>query len=309
MSTRLWRGLATSALGISLVLGGCSKSKPAGVAIRNTDGSITNPDGSVTYPAGSSQAQQAAATGAKTNPDGSTTNADGSITYPANSTQAQSERNGTGVPAATPAPATTAVAPAPAPLAAPEPAATRVRETEPAREASSAAEPAARRSTTLPSGTRAVVSVTETLSASKNNVGDSFTGVLAEPMVTAGGRTVFARGTRVAGTVVAAKGRGRFKGAGALGIELTEISGRHVSTGEYERELKGKGKRTGALAGGGAGLGAIIGGLAGGGKGALIGGLAGAGAGTAGAAYTGNKDVVIPAESVITFRLTSPLTL
>jgi hypothetical protein len=63
------------------------------------------------------------------------------------------------------------------------------------------------------------------------------------------------------------------------------------------------------LIGGGAGLGAIIGGLAGGGKGAVIGGLAGAGAGTAGAAYTGNKDVVIPSESLITFRLAAPVTV
>jgi hypothetical protein len=56
-------------------------------------------------------------------------------------------------------------------------------------------------------------------------------------------------------------------------------------------------------------VGALIGGLAGGGKGALIGGLAGAGAGTAAGAYTGNRDVVIPSESVLTFRLTAALVL
>jgi hypothetical protein len=82
-----------------------------------------------------------------------------------------------------------------------------------------------------------------------------------------------------------------------------------VHTSTYEQVAKGKGKRTATLAGGGAGLGALIGGLAGGGKGALIGGLAGAGGGTAGAAYTGHKNVVIPAESRVTFRLTSPLTV
>jgi hypothetical protein len=53
----------------------------------------------------------------------------------------------------------------------------------------------------------------------------------------------------------------------------------------------------------------LIGGLAGGGKGALIGGLLGAGAGTAGAAFTGNKDVVIPSESTISFHLTAPVTV
>jgi len=153
-----------------------------------------------------------------------------------------------------------------------------------------------------------VVRTTETLSASRNEVGDAFSGVLGEPVVFHG-ETLFAKGTRISGTVVAAKGRGRFKGAGALGIEVNSIGGVHVQTSEYEKEESGKGKRTGGLIGGGAGLGAISGGLAGGGKGAVIGGLAGAGAGTAGAAYTGNKDVVIPSESLITFRLAAPVTV
>ena len=149
---------------------------------------------------------------------------------------------------------------------------------------------------------------TETLSASRNEVGDGFSGALSEPIVSHGA-TLFPRGTHVAGTVVAAKGRGRFKGSGAIGIEINTIGSTRVQTSEYEKEVSGKGKRTGGFIGGGAGLGALIGGLAGGGKGAVIGGLAGAGAGTAGAAYTGNKDVVIPSESLITFRLAAPVTV
>lgn len=159
-----------------------------------------------------------------------------------------------------------------------------------------------------PRGTRVVVRTNQTLSASRNEVGDAFSGVLEEPIISHG-TTLFSRGTRVSGTVVAAKGRGRFKGEGAIGIEIASIGSARVHTSEYEKESKGKGKRTGTLIGGGAGLGALIGGLAGGGKGAVIGGLAGAGAGTAGAAYTGNKDVIIPSESVITFSLLDPLTV
>lgn len=60
------------------------------------------------------------------------------------------------------------------------------------------------------------------------------------------------------------------------------------------------------MAGGGAALGGIIGGLAGGGKGAAI-GLAAGGAGGAGAAFTGNKDIVLPAEFAVAFQLTRPL--
>jgi hypothetical protein len=162
---------------------------------------------------------------------------------------------------------------------------------------------------TAPTGAAVVVTVTEQLSASHNNVGDTFTGVLAQSVKASGGGVVFPRGARVVGTVVAAKGQGKFKGSGALGIQVTSISGMRVSVSSYEKEQKGKGKRTAGFIGGGAGGGALIGGLAGGGKGALIGGLIGAGAGTAGAAFTGNKDVVIPSESTISFHLTAPVTI
>lgn len=277
MSTKPMKVCAALALGAAMILSGCKSSPPAGT--KNADGSITNPDGSVTYPAGTKPAV------VTKNADGSITNPDGSVTYPAGSAKAMQEKQQQAAPAAAPAraasPATAAAPPKPAPS----------------------------RSKIVSSGTSIPVTITETLSAKQNNVGDSFSGVLNGPLTTEGGGTVFDRGTRVEGTVVAAKGRGRFKGAGDLAIELTSIGGTRVHTSEYEVSVKGKGKRTATLAGGGAGLGAIIGGLAGGGKGALIGGLAGAGAGTAGAAYTGNKDVVIPSESHVTFRLTSPLTV
>jgi hypothetical protein len=270
---KMW---AAMALGAAMILSGCHKSAPP-AGTRNADGSITNADGSVTYPAGTKPAV------ATKNADGSITNPDGSVTYPAGTAPAQAAKE------EAPAPAPAASTPAPAPEAAPV-----------------APAPVA---TVVPSGTTVRVSLSETLSAKGNNVGDSFSGVLSEPLRTRGGGSVFKRGTRVSGTVIAAKGQGRFKGAGDLGIELTSIAGIPVHTSAYEKVEKGKGKRTAVLAGGGTGLGAIIGGIAGGGKGALIGGLAGAGAGTAGSAFTGNKDVVIPAESQITFRLTAPLTV
>jgi hypothetical protein len=151
--------------------------------------------------------------------------------------------------------------------------------------------------------------MSQQLSASKNDVGDGFKGVLASSIKSSDGTILLARGATVEGTVIAAKGRGRFKGAGALGIEVNSVGGVRVSTTEYEKAEKGKGKRTTGFIAGGGGAGALIGGLAGGGKGALIGGLVGAGAGTAAAAYTGNKDVIIPAETTIKFTLTAPLSV
>lgn len=162
---------------------------------------------------------------------------------------------------------------------------------------------------TAPAGAAVVVTVTQQLSASKNSVGDGFSGVLFQPVKTSDGKVVFPKGAHVTGTVVAAKGQGKFKGSGALGIQVTSIAGMPVQVSEYEKEQKGKGKRTAGFIGGGAGGGALIGGLAGGGKGALIGGLVGAGAGTAAAAFTGNKDVVISSETNVSFHLTSPVTI
>lgn len=195
-------------------------------------------------------------------------------------------------PAVTPAPAPAPAAStaAPAPTAAPPPAPEPVK-------------------LTAPAGSRVSVVVTQQISAKNNNVGDGFTGELASALTTREGKVVFPKGTSVQGTVVAAKGRGRFKGAGDLAIQVSSIGGHAVRTSSYLKQEKGKGKRSAGLIGGGGGVGALIGGLAGGGKGALIGGLAGAGAGTAGAALTGNKDIVIPAESVVSFTLQSPVTV
>jgi hypothetical protein len=161
---------------------------------------------------------------------------------------------------------------------------------------------------TVASGTGFAVKMSQTISAKKATVGDPFTGSLAQS-IKVGEVTVIKAGAPVNGTVVAAKGQGKFKGEGDLGIQVSAIGPYQVTTSAYEAAVKGKGKRSTAMIGGGAGGGALIGGLAGGGKGALIGGLVGAGAGTAGAAMTGGKDVTIPAESVVRFTFTSPITV
>jgi len=164
----------------------------------------------------------------------------------------------------------------------------------------------------VPAGTVLTVRLGEALGSKISQNGQSFTATVATP-VEVDGKAVIPAGANASGTVVDAKPLGRFKGGASLQIKLTSVTingtEHAIDTSSVSRTEKGKGKRTATLIGGGAGVGAIIGGLAGGGKGAAIGALAGAGAGTAGSAFTGNKDVVLPAESAVSFKLEQPLEL
>jgi len=75
------------------------------------------------------------------------------------------------------------------------------------------------------------------------------------------------------------------------------------------RDGVGGNKRTGEFVGGGAILGTILGAIAGGGKGAAIGAAAGAAAGAGGQVLTRGRNVRVPAESIITFRLDQSLVI
>ena len=163
---------------------------------------------------------------------------------------------------------------------------------------------------TIPAGTVVTVRTSQALSSKTSQAGETFTATVAQP-VNVGESVAIPDGAKATGTVVTAHALGRFKGGALLQLKLTsiEIGGQNVpvETSSVARSEKGKGKRSATLIGGGAGLGALIGGIAGGGKGAAIGALAGAGAGTAGTAFTGNKEIVIPAEYALSFKLTNPV--
>jgi hypothetical protein len=164
----------------------------------------------------------------------------------------------------------------------------------------------------VPTGTVVTVRLGQSIGSKVSQPGQSFSATVATP-VKIDGTVMIPSGANATGTVVDAKPLGRFKGGAVLQVRLDSINingtDRPVQTSSVTRSAQGKGKRTAVLAGGGAGLGALIGGLAGGGKGAAIGALAGGGAGGAGAAFTGNKDIVLPAESALSFRLEQPLEL
>ncbi len=146
-------------------------------------------------------------------------------------------------------------------------------------------------------GNKIVITADEPVSSKTSNSGDHFDASIAEPVVV-GDKVVIPKGSKATGTVTDAKSAGKFKGNAAISVTLSSVTVHgeeyRLKTTEVTESGKGRGKRTAVGAGGGAAVGAIIGALAGGGKGAAIGAGAGAGAGTAGAAFTGDKDITIP---------------
>jgi hypothetical protein len=149
----------------------------------------------------------------------------------------------------------------------------------------------------IPAGSTLAIRINQRISVKSTPAGSRFDGEVVDPWTDANGRVVLPKGTPVEGIVDASHRRGHFKGASVLELRLTSLT------------LNGKGKRSAAFIGGGSGLGMLIGGVASGGTGLLIGGLAGGGAGTAAAGLTGNRDLDIPAESIVRFKLADDLTL
>jgi hypothetical protein len=162
----------------------------------------------------------------------------------------------------------------------------------------------------VPAETTITVVLDEALSSKTSATGQNFAATVSSP-IEVDGKVAIPKGARATGTVREAKSAGRFKGGAVLALTLTSITvgstSYDVRTGDHAQATKGKGKRSAALIGGGGAAGALIGGLAGGGKGAAIGAALGAGAGTGGAAFTGNREISLPAETPLSFKLIQPL--
>jgi hypothetical protein len=185
------------------------------------------------------------------------------------------------------------------------------RERKEAKEAKEAKE-TRREPVVVPAGTAVTVSLGSALGSKLSQSGQTFSGSVAKDVLV-GNAVAIPQGANVSGTVTDAKALGKFAGGAVLTLRLDSIdlngANTPVQASVKTFSQKGKGKRTAVLAGGGAALGGLIGGLAGGGKGAAIGLAAGGGAGAGGAALTGNKEIVLPAESAVSFELSQPLEL
>jgi hypothetical protein len=163
----------------------------------------------------------------------------------------------------------------------------------------------------LPVGTEVSVRTNERIDARDAVEGQSYAAQIEENIRDTDGSIAIPRGSEARLVVRRVENNGDL----TLDVESITVEGRRyrVSTEDQELESRRQGvggnRRTGEYVGGGAVLGAIIGAIAGGGKGAAIGAGAGAGAGALTQIITRGREVHVPAESVIRFRLDRPLRL
>jgi len=166
---------------------------------------------------------------------------------------------------------------------------------------------------TLPAGTVIPVRTTTELSTSQLANGSTFRAVLERPL-RVGDTVLAAQGAEVAGVVVSSDPGGKVKGVASLEVTIRSVAGRKNHTiplkaDHYsvvaEKSTGRDMKRTGILTG----AGAVVGAIAGGGKGAAIGAGAGAAAGVGTSMATRGKAAVIPAETLMEFRLSVPSTV
>ena len=164
----------------------------------------------------------------------------------------------------------------------------------------------------VPAGTRILIRTIDPIDTTKQKTGYRFTASL-ETNLQVENTVVAPRGTTVYGRLAQASSAGKMSGSSQLTLELTDIvingTPYALLTSTYEIKGKGEGKKTAGKILGGAGLGALIGGIAGGGTGAAIGVVAGAAGGTAIAASKKGEQLQIPSESLLEFRIEQPVSL
>lgn len=162
----------------------------------------------------------------------------------------------------------------------------------------------------IPSGTEITVRTNGRIVARNSNQGRIYSAVIDRDVQDRAGNVVIPRGSDAEMIIRSTSNREL-----QLDLESVNVNGRRyvvsttdeVISGGNEKEGVGANRRTAKYAGGGALLGSIIGAIAGGGKGAAIGALAGGGAGAIGQTVTRGRNVDVPAESLLTFRLDQAL--
>jgi hypothetical protein len=156
------------------------------------------------------------------------------------------------------------------------------------------------------------ISLIDALDSKQSSAGDSFTGSLAEAVVV-NGSTLLPKGTLLHGRVIDAVGSAKVKGRASMRLELTEIVVGNktiaINTDTFAAEAESTQKRDAGVIAGGAGVGAVIGAIAGGKKGAGIGAITGGGAGTGIVLATKGNEIHYGPETHLNFTLSNSVNL
>src|SRR5262245_9666476 len=165
---------------------------------------------------------------------------------------------------------------------------------------------------TVPTGSKIVIRMIDSVNSERSKVGDTFIATVDEAVLV-GGVEVIPRNADIRGRISNVNEAGRVAGAAQLGLELTQVTVNgipySVTTSEYAEAGEARGGQTAKRAAAGAGIGAVIGAIAGGGKGAAIGAGVGGGGATAVQVMTKGEKLNIPSETKLEFTLRSPLVI
>jgi hypothetical protein len=167
----------------------------------------------------------------------------------------------------------------------------------------------------IPRGTEIVVRSDENIDSDNSSTGQLFSATVIEDVPDSTGGIAISAGTR-AKLLVRNISSGGAVHSPELALDLfsVEIGGKEYRVDSSDVDINsgrgvGKNKRTLEYGAGGAGFGALMGAIFGGGRGAGIGAAAGAGAGLLTQIFTRGKQVKVPAETTMRFRLDRTLVL
>ena len=165
---------------------------------------------------------------------------------------------------------------------------------------------------TIPPGSMLRIRINRGLDSNHIQIGAGFDGTVLTDII-ADGEVAIPRGASVSGVVIGAKKAGAFKGEGQLSLQVNSLTlgGQQypLNTEVWAENGRDKTGRTVGNTIGTSAFGALLGAVVGGGRGAAIGAGAGAGVGLAGSAASPGGQIIIPPESVLTFRIADPTTV
>jgi hypothetical protein len=166
----------------------------------------------------------------------------------------------------------------------------------------------------IPTGTAIVIRTEEKIDSDNVSPGQKFSAEVVDAVDDLAGGVAIPAHSKAKLLIVSESGGGAGSPYMYLDLDSVNISGKPHRV--YTSELKesndkgfGKNKRTAEFLGGGAALGGLFGAILGGGQGAAIGAASGAGGGFLGQLFTRGKQVKVPSETVLHFRLERPLVL